>query len=157
MSNFTRTVQGSEELTQMATIRDFMLLAAGRGEWLTLDEIAGTTEFGEASVSAQLRHLRKPRHGRYRVEKRRRLAGESEAGREIGLWEYLVLPPASAALPQPGAKPARGGLTTQTLREEPQAQSGHLFGGLQVQTASASRSNEATCGGEGACDAEARS
>jgi hypothetical protein len=82
-----------EEPTQLAAIRDFMLEAAGRGSWHTLDEIAGTTEFGEASVSAQLRHLRKPRHGRYRVEKRRRRNGETESGREMGLWEYQVLQP----------------------------------------------------------------
>ena len=84
---------GYEESTQLVAIRDLMLEVADRGKWLTLDEIAGITEFGEASVSAQLRHLRKPRHGRYRVEKRRRLSGETESGRDTGLWEYLVLRP----------------------------------------------------------------
>ena len=66
-------------------------------------EIANPTEFGEASISAQLRHLRKPSHGRYRVEKRRRrLRFESQrvgAGSQDGelygvaLWEYQVLAP----------------------------------------------------------------
>ena len=82
-----------EDETQLDAIRDLMLEVAERGKWLTLDEIAGITEFGEASVSAQLRHLRKPRHGRFRVEKRRRSDGETENGRDIGLWEYQVLRP----------------------------------------------------------------
>jgi hypothetical protein len=89
---------GSEGPTQLDEILECMLRAAVRGEWLTLDEIAVTTEFGEASVSAQLRHLRKPRHGRYRVEKRRRRFGESEAGRHTKLWEYQVSPPLQALL-----------------------------------------------------------
>ena len=82
-----------EEATQLGAIRDLMLEVTDRGKWLTLDEIAGITEFGEASVSAQLRHLRKPRHGRYRVEKRRRCSGETESGRDTGLWEYQVWRP----------------------------------------------------------------
>jgi hypothetical protein len=91
-------MDGSEGPTQLDEILECMLRAAIRGEWLTLDEIAGTTEFGEASVSAQLRHLRKPRHGLYRVEKRRRRFGESEAGRHTKLWEYQVSPPLQALL-----------------------------------------------------------
>ena len=53
--------EGNE--TQLAAIRELMLAAGRRGEWLTLAEIADPTEFGEASISAQLRHLRKPCHG----------------------------------------------------------------------------------------------
>ena len=79
-----------DDPTQLGRIRELMLEAAGRGAWLTLTEIAEPTEFGEASVSAQLRHLRKARHGRYRVEKRRRRFSESEGGRMIPLWEYQV-------------------------------------------------------------------
>jgi len=92
--------------TQLHTIRDLMLLAARRGAWLTLGEIAGLTEIGEASISAQLRHLRKQQHGRHRVEKRRRTrqawysfmpgtrgdAGRRAEGAAI-VWEYRVLPP----------------------------------------------------------------
>ena len=81
-----------DDPTQLGAIRDLMLEAAARGAWLTLTEIAEPTAFGEASISAQLRHLRKARHGRYRVEKRRRLT-ESESGRATWLWEYQVLPP----------------------------------------------------------------
>jgi hypothetical protein len=92
-----------------------MISAAQRGAWMTLGEIAGLTEIGEASISAQLRHLRKPRHGRHRVEKRRRrirvswdgrprpaeasftrgARGDAKrrAGGEAVIWEYRVLPP----------------------------------------------------------------
>jgi hypothetical protein len=89
--------------TQLAAIRELMLAAATRGEWLTLAEIANPTEFGEASISAQLRHLRKSCHGRYRVEKRRRRsrlesrrAGAGDHGGElygVALWEYQVRTP----------------------------------------------------------------
>lgn len=51
------------------------------GEWRTLRELAGATGDPEASVSARLRDLRKPRFGGLTVERRRR-------GR--GLWEYRI-------------------------------------------------------------------
>lgn len=84
--------------TQLEVIRNLMLSAGRQGLWLTLEEIAAQTEFGEASISAQLRHLRKPRYGRFRVEKRRRNAQREDArGGATGdfgtHWEYLVLPP----------------------------------------------------------------
>jgi hypothetical protein len=87
------TLREWEELTQLITIRDLMLDADARGAWLTLAEIADRTAFGEASISAQLRHLRKARHGRYCVEKRRRREIESEAGRANMIWEYRVFAP----------------------------------------------------------------
>lgn len=83
--------------TQLEIIRELMLASSRRDEWLTLGEIALQTEFGEASISAQLRHLRKPQHGRYRVEKRRREVSASKMFAETcpsaagGLWEYQVL------------------------------------------------------------------
>jgi hypothetical protein len=40
-----------------------MLSANACGRSLTLRELSQTTRFGEASISAQLRHLRKPEHG----------------------------------------------------------------------------------------------
>jgi len=79
--------------TQLTTIRTLMLAAAAQGPWLTLGEIADITEFGEASISAQLRHLRKARHGRYRVEKRVRRREQAAAGRTDGVWEYRVMAP----------------------------------------------------------------
>jgi len=39
------------------------------GKWRTLKEIAQHTGDPEASISAQLRHLRKPRFGSHEVEK----------------------------------------------------------------------------------------
>ena len=56
------------------------------GVWRTLAEIEEATQAPAASVSAQLRHLRKPRFGSYRVEKRCR------GDRKDGLYEYRVLP-----------------------------------------------------------------
>lgn len=43
------------------------------GEWRTVQEIAGLTHFAENSISAQLRNLRKLRHGGYDVPKRLRV------------------------------------------------------------------------------------
>src|SRR5271163_38952 len=73
-----------------------VMLAAGQCEtWLTLHELARLTGYGEASVSAQLRHLRKPEYGGYVVEKRRRMAEEVARGEvlrgELGpIWEYRL-------------------------------------------------------------------
>jgi hypothetical protein len=92
-----------EDETQLAAIRELMMRAFDRGVWLTLGEIAEATEFGEASISAQLRHLRKAHHGGYRVEKRRRWPARAaaatprkihDARRGPVIWEYHVLPPA---------------------------------------------------------------
>lgn len=70
---------------QLERIRDLML----DGRWRTLDEIAAATGAPAASVSAQLRHLRKPRFGAHLVDKRRR--GDARSG----LWEYHVEAPRS--------------------------------------------------------------
>lgn len=52
------------------------------GQWRTLDGICQATGDPPASISAQLRHLRKARFGGYTVEKRH--VGS-------GLYEYRVL------------------------------------------------------------------
>jgi hypothetical protein len=52
-------------------------------QWRTLDEISQKTGDPAASVSAQLRHLRKPRFGAHTVEK------EYHGN---GLYKYRVLP-----------------------------------------------------------------
>jgi hypothetical protein len=57
------------------------------GKWRTLKEIAEVTHDPESSVSAQLRHLRKPRFGGYILNKRRR------GTKSKGLFEYQLLPP----------------------------------------------------------------
>lgn len=53
--------------------------------WRTLTEIELLTGYPQASISAQLRHLRKPRFGGFIVEKRRR------GDRKQGLFEYRLL------------------------------------------------------------------
>lgn len=91
--------------TQMEVIRDVMLSAAecaGQSSmqpyvqmwdtsqiatdagWLTLREISELTNYGEASISAQLRHLRKPHFGGHVIVKRRRGSVMN------GAWEYRI-------------------------------------------------------------------
>lgn len=53
-------------------------------DWLTLDEIAQKTGDPHASISAQLRNLRKERFGKYNILKR------SRGDRSRGLWEYKL-------------------------------------------------------------------
>ncbi len=60
------------------------------GRWRTLGEIEAATGHPQASVSANLRHLRKEAFGSFQVGKRRRDTGHGT----WGLWEYKVLPPA---------------------------------------------------------------
>ena len=55
------------------------------GQWRTLKEIEQVTHDPQPSISAQLRHLRKPRFGSHVIEKRRRGEGRK------GLWEYRLL------------------------------------------------------------------
>ena len=57
------------------------------GLWRTLAEIELTTGDPQASISAQLRHLRKERFGSYCIERRAR------GDREHGLFEYRIKPP----------------------------------------------------------------
>ena len=98
----TSDVFPEEDETQLAAIRELTTRASARGIWLTLAEIAEATEFAEASISAQLRHLRKAHHGGYHVEKRHRCSARGVATmRKIRdtrrgpvIWEYRVLPPA---------------------------------------------------------------
>jgi hypothetical protein len=56
-------------------------------EWHTLDDLAERTGAPEASVSARIRDLRKPRFGAFVVE--RRYVSN-------GLWEYRMLPKEAA-------------------------------------------------------------
>lgn len=55
-------------------------------QWRTLQEIEVLTGDPQASISAQLRHLRKDRFGNHLINKRRR--GEPHQG----LFEYQLLP-----------------------------------------------------------------
>src|ERR1700674_5928373 len=49
--------------TQRETLLTVLRLAAGYELWVTLEELAGKTKFPPASISAQLRHLRKSEYG----------------------------------------------------------------------------------------------
>jgi hypothetical protein len=89
--------------SQREVIRDVMLAAADCDTWLTLAELRALTHYGEASISAQLRHLRKPELGAYDVAKRRRdecgparresaSRHNSTSGHDF-LWEYRIAMP----------------------------------------------------------------
>ena len=71
--------------TQRETLLMVLRLAAGCEQWVTLAELAGKTKFPPASISAQLRHLRKPGYGGWVIEKRRR-AWEIDGV----VWEYRL-------------------------------------------------------------------
>ena len=65
--------------TQNDKIRDLML----DGKWRTLDEIEFALNYPQASISSQLRHLKKSRFGGFTLKKQRRTLA--------GLWEYQLL------------------------------------------------------------------
>jgi DNA-binding transcriptional regulator GbsR (MarR family) len=60
-------------------------IALSTGLWLTLGEIEEITGDPQASISAQIRHLRKERFGSHTIEKRPR------GDRKRGLWEYRLI------------------------------------------------------------------
>jgi hypothetical protein len=78
-------------LRQRDIICDVMLCAAECKSWLTLRELSRLTRYGEASISAQLRHLRKRQYGGFVVEKQIR---EEEGGGRLHqqgpVWEYRL-------------------------------------------------------------------
>jgi hypothetical protein len=76
--------------TQREVLRDVLLSATECGSWLTLRELSQLTQFGEASISAQLRHLRKPKYGSYVVEKRVRRGAVISDAEHGAIWEYRL-------------------------------------------------------------------
>jgi hypothetical protein len=80
--------------SQREIIRDVMISAADCETWLTLGELRALTRYGEASISAQLRHLRKTENGGYDVIKRHREGVTPERpgtdGRGECVWEYRI-------------------------------------------------------------------
>ena len=78
---YDESKDGKRIKKQHEVIRDFLLQ---HRSWFTLAELRGLLQYPEASISAQLRHLRKPKFGSYRVEKQRRHGGT---------WEYKLFPP----------------------------------------------------------------
>jgi hypothetical protein len=76
--------------SQREVLRDVLLSATECGSWLTLRELSQLTQYGEASISAQLRHLRKTKYGSYVIEKRVRrdlIVRDVERG---AIWEYRL-------------------------------------------------------------------
>lgn len=97
MEGLVRRLAGSRRRTaagrrrQRDVLCDVMLGAGRRGTWLTLDELAKLTHYPPASISAQLRHLRKPEFGGYAVEKQQRASGRTLRGEDFGaVWEYRL-------------------------------------------------------------------
>jgi hypothetical protein len=80
--------------SQREIIRDVMISAAECETWLTLGELRAITRYGEASISAQLRHLRRMENGGYLIEKRHREgavgARAGADGRGECVWEYRI-------------------------------------------------------------------
>jgi len=81
--------------SQREIIRDVMLAATDCDTWLTLGELRALTHYGEASISAQLRHLRKLENGGYDVSKQRREGAVATAAvadmRGECVWEYRIV------------------------------------------------------------------
>src|SRR5437660_11826071 len=77
--------------TQRDVVRDVMLSANECGAWLTLAELGAMTRYPETSISAQLRHLKKPQFGNFEMEKRPRAGLGAELANGHGVeWEYRV-------------------------------------------------------------------
>jgi len=76
--------------SQREVLRDVLLSATQCGSWLTLRELSQLTQYGEASISAQLRHLRKPRYGSYLVEKQVRRGLVLRDVEHGAIWEYRL-------------------------------------------------------------------
>ncbi len=75
--------------TQKEVLRDVMLNANECGAWLTLAELGAMTRYPAASISAQLRHLKKPEFGNFDLEKRLRTGAGLEDGHDVE-WEYRL-------------------------------------------------------------------
>ena len=77
--------------TQRDVVRDVMLSANECGAWLTLVELAAMTRYPAASISAQLRHLKKPQFGNFELKKKMRDKADIHSGNAHGVvWEYRL-------------------------------------------------------------------
>src|SRR6266403_5987666 len=76
--------------TQREVLRDVMLAAGKYGAWMTLHELARLTRYGETSISAQLRHLRKAQCGGYVLKKRVRKPEVVNSEEHFVVWEYRL-------------------------------------------------------------------
>jgi hypothetical protein len=80
-SDYNKDLDLDRLTTQYYRIFDLMK----DGKWRTLSEIAIETGFPTPSISAQLRHMRKPRFGAHIVRKQRVKGREAQ-----GLFEYQL-------------------------------------------------------------------
>jgi len=76
-------------ITQRDRVLDCLLLSGAEQRWLTLAEISEATGDPPASISAQIRHLRKRQFGAYRIEKRFRRGGRDADTRLVEI-EYRL-------------------------------------------------------------------
>ena len=77
------TFDPAKDLKRLKSQQGDVAWAMSDGKWHTLNHLAFRTGHPEASVSARLRDLRKPRWGSNIIQRRRHLAG--------ALWEYRLL------------------------------------------------------------------
>lgn len=84
---YDSVLDGERIRRQMQTIKEYML----QEEWKTLQEMENMLHYPQASISAELRHLRKVRFGGYAVDKRRRQCAVGK------VWEYRVRVPSESA------------------------------------------------------------
>ena len=121
--SYDASVDEERILTQLERIRDLMF----DGSWRTLQEISSSTRDPASSVSAQLRHLRKPKFGGHLVEKRRRGAASR------GLWEYRVQkadePPPQPARPKKKRRKTKKKLTVPVKADMGRLKQLDLFSG----------------------------
>lgn len=82
---------GERPPTQLEVVRQVMCHSAQCDAWMTLAELSRKTEFPEASLSAQLRHLRKEEHGGWEVMKRKREWQEAlKTNTRERVWKYRL-------------------------------------------------------------------
>ena len=79
---YSKEKDGKRIAKQIDAIKDYMLSVG----WKTLAEIEEALGYPQASISAQLRHLRKERFGSYQVDKQRTKP-------KGGTWMYRVRKP----------------------------------------------------------------
>ncbi len=84
-SEFAANRAARGKRTQRETLLHVLRMAGRYEMWMTLEEMAGKTKYSPASISAQLRHLRKPEYGGWVVEKRPRAREKKEV-----VWEYRL-------------------------------------------------------------------
>jgi len=71
--------------TQREVLLEVLRIAAQYETWVSLAELAENTKFPPASISAQLRHLRKEKYGAWKVERRKPTWVTEEL-----VWEYRL-------------------------------------------------------------------